>query len=120
MSARRERHPGTTLSRQAGEGWFAAGNLSLHPGRRGDAADRAVAAPMRLDLGAQPWRPRLEQPRRQPEPLQVPLVAGSDIVLIGGAAVQDMVVVDELHLARPEVHIDVVARLVRHGGDAVE
>ncbi len=77
-------------------------------------------APMGMDLGAQPRRPGLQQARCQPQPFQMPLDAGRDVVLIGAAAVQHMVVVDELHLARTQIHIDVVARVVGHGRDAVE
>ena len=52
----------------------------------------------------------------QPQALEVTLVAVGDVVLVGGAAVEHVVVVDELHLARLQVHVDVEVRVVGQRG----
>ena len=44
------------------------------------------------------------------------LVAVGHVVLVGGAAVEHVVVVDELHLARLQVHVDVEVRVVGQRG----
>ncbi len=52
----------------------------------------------------------------QPQTLEVTLVAVRDVVLVGGAAVEHVVVVDQLHLARLQVHVDVEIGVVGQRG----
>ena len=47
----------------------------------------------------------------------MPLVAVGDVVLVGRATVEHVVVVDELHLAGLEVHVDVEVGVVGQRGD---
>jgi len=66
--------------------------------------------------GGEVRRPFGQRIGGQPQALEVALVAVRHVVLVRGAAVQHVVVVDELHLARLQVHIDVEVRVVGQCG----
>src|SRR6185312_8022841 len=90
---------------------------SIRPADRPDLADRDVVRPMRVLAATEMLGPVLQITRRQPQPLEMTLVADLNVVLIFLAAVQHMIVVDKLHLARRKIHIDVEARIARHLAD---
>src|SRR5688500_1286003 len=50
----------------------------------------------------------------EPEPLEVTDLAADAVVLVGGAAVEHVEVVDELHIAGTQLHLDVVVGVVGH------
>jgi hypothetical protein len=52
----------------------------------------------------------------QPQTLEMTLVAVRDVVLVGGAPVEDVVVVDQLYLARLQVHVDVEIGVIGQRG----
>src|SRR5207253_509338 len=93
-------------------------SIRLRYGR--DLADGDVAAPVALYATTEAIGTLLQIACGEPKAFQMPLVAVLGIVLVRGAAMKHMVIVDELHLARLEVHIDVEARIARHGADSIE
>src|SRR5689334_12374129 len=81
------------------------------------------AAPHRAGLdpapeALEPLAKRASVRRTEPEPHHEPIATGRRHVLIGGAAVVDHVIVQELNVAGPEVHV--VAQLVAHLRQQVE
>jgi hypothetical protein len=64
-------------------------------------ADREVAVAFRKDWGKRPGAGR-----GKPQPQQVPLAFGLRPVLISRARVQDRMIVQELNVARHEIHVE--------------
>ena len=74
--------------------------------------ERRASQWLRRPRAAKYGRPVGQRVGGQPQALEVPLVAVRHVVLVGGAPVEHVVVVDELHLARLQVHVDVEVRVV--------